>query len=412
MLTIKSNFINFKNRQGESYTIDDLTLLTKALIKEDITNFKLKYVGGGFTAMIANKIYSKLTISNNGIVVIINDLSLHMVNKLLAEGYKKENIYLAYGKWNIDGSISDDSTVCNTMKTFIKANIKERLNVITLKELFDMDDIKIDGIIANPPYGKIGANITKTIIDKVDYVEFVNLLPANDYKRNKTKDLYNYQSGMEAINDGFDDAAVTTHLAILHKTKVNSMTEDEFERSNYIDRSLDKYFEENSKRSHYAIDAAIYKPKLNTFKQIFDLQRCIFIGKRYVSDEHLPYTKNCAGYKINVERSLDHDELINMSAKSEQALGNVGDFSLIQFATEIEQINIAQWLYSKAGYKFFAKVVCSINADSYIHVKKFLPKVDWTRSWTVEEILRDYSYTEEEITEVMNDLDNFKGMND
>ena len=115
MLTIKSNFINFKDRQGESYTIDDLTLLTKALIKEDITNFKLTYVGGGFTAVIAHKVYSKLTISNNCIVVIINDVSLHMINKLLAEGYKKENIYLAYGKWNSDGSISDDSIVYNTI---------------------------------------------------------------------------------------------------------------------------------------------------------------------------------------------------------------------------------------------------------------------------------------------------------
>jgi hypothetical protein len=240
MLTIKSNFINFKDRQGESYTIDDLTLLTKALIKEDITNFKLKYVGGGFTAAIANKIYSKLTISNSGIVVIINDLSLHMVNKLLAEGYKKENIYLAYGKWNSDGSISDDSIVYNTMKTFIKANIKERLNVITLKELFDMNDIKIDGIIANPPYGKTGANIAKTIIDKVDYVEFVNLLPANDYKRNRTKDLYNYQSDMEAIQ-GFDGVtAIITTCSIIHKNKINNMSLEEFEINSFTRTILDK----------------------------------------------------------------------------------------------------------------------------------------------------------------------------
>ena len=42
---------------------------------------------------------------------------------------------------------------------------------------------------------------------------------------------------------GFTDAAVTTHLAKIHKNKVNNMTIDEFERSQYIDRQLDKYFE-------------------------------------------------------------------------------------------------------------------------------------------------------------------------
>ena len=41
-----------------------------------------------------------------------------------------------------------------------------------------------------------------------------------------------------------------------------------------------------------------------------------------------------------------------------------------------------------------------------------MPKVDWTRSWTVEEILKDYGYTEDEIKEVMEDLKNFKGMDD
>jgi hypothetical protein len=53
-----------------------------------------------------------------------------------------------------------------------------------------------------------------------------------------------------------------------------------------------------------------------------------------------------------------------------------------------------------------------MNIDSYCHVSKFIPKVDWTRAWTVEEILADYGYTETEIAEVMADLENFKGMED
>ena len=161
-----------------------------------------------------------------------------------------------------------------------------------------------------------------------------------------------------------------------------------------------------------SIDNATYKPKLNTFKQIFDLRKCLFIGKRYISDEHLPYTKEAAGYKVNIGRTITHDELIAMSAKSEQANGNVGDFILTQFNTELEQNNITDFLYSRDGSRFFAKVLVAMNADSYCHVKKFLPKVDWTHSWTVEEILADYGYTEDEIKEVMEDLKNFKGMDD
>jgi uncharacterized protein (DUF433 family) len=38
------------------------------------------------------------------------------------------------------------------------------------------------------------------------------------------------------------------------------------------------------------------------------------------------------------------------------------------------------------------------------------PKVDWTRTWTVEEILADYNYTEDEIKAIIKDLSKFKGM--
>ena len=55
-------------------------------------------------------------------------------------------------------------------------------------------NIKFDLIIANPPYGKSGANITKNIIDNVYFEEYVNLLPMNDYKRNDSKDLYILQN--------------------------------------------------------------------------------------------------------------------------------------------------------------------------------------------------------------------------
>ena len=53
-----------------------------------------------------------------------------------------------------------------------------------------------------------------------------------------------------------------------------------------------------------------------------------------------------------------------------------------------------------------------MHKDTLTEITYWFPKVDWTRSWTVEEILKDYGYTEDEIKTVMTDLDNFKGMDD
>ena len=313
MLTIQSNL-----------KIQDLETLSKTLIKPDIINFGLNKVGGGYTDKIADKVIAKLSkLDKDKTIIIINDITLQMADKLLEADYK--NIYLAFGGFNKDGTVSKDKTVYNIMKAVIENNIKEKLNVIILEEIFNM---KIDGIIANPPYGAIGANIVYTIREKVDYECFVNLLPANDYKRNKTKDLFNYQSEMEAINDGFDDAAVTTHLARIHKAKVNSLTLDEFERSQYIDRQLDKYFEENSKRKHYAIDKSLTKyftenrlrkhyaidaanlsgATDSQFKQ-FNLDTTVTVSSRDVNHKHLPYSKTCETYRYNVLKNITNEEI-------------------------------------------------------------------------------------------------------
>ena len=394
MLTIQSNL-----------KIQDLETLSKTLIKPDIINFGLNKVGGGYTDKIADKVIAKLSrLDKDKIIVIINDITLQMADKLLEAGYK--NIYLAFGRFNKDGTVSKDKTVYNIMKAVIENNIKEKLNIVSLEEIFNM---KIDGIIANPPYGAIGANIAYTIREKIDYECFVNLLPANDYKRNKTKDLFNYQSEMEPVNDGFDDAAVTTHLCLVSKNKVNNMTLDEFERSQYIDPSLDKYFEENSKRTHYAIDKS---SELQNIKNP-DLTKIIFIGSRDINHKHLPYSKNTLTNNINLNL-LSYKEICEKfcmkSAKEKGELYFQGNCFVLN--TQKEKDNIINLVYSKDGFRFISKLFTSMNVDGRTPLYKVFPKVDWTRSWTVEEILKDYGYTEDEIKEVMEDLKNFKGMDD
>lgn len=270
--------------------------------------------------------------------------------------------------------------------------------------------MKADLIIANPPYGKIGANITKHIIDVVAFDEYVNLLPANDYKRNSERDLFNYQTNMVSVSKGFKDAVVTTHVSKIFNVKVNNLTVDEFERSTYIDPSLDKYFAITIARKHYAIDSAMYKPTLEAFKTI-TVEQSIYIGKRDVKSEHLPYSQDSIVTRYNLNK-ITKQEVLNESAKSEQALGRVGDFYLIKFSTNIEKTNFSKFIYSKDGFRFLCKVFVALNVDSSISMSKFMPKVDWTIPWTIEEILADYGYTEDEVKEVIADLDNFNGIED
>ena len=406
MLTIKSNFNNFRDRQGQLYIAEDLDKLCKALVTSDIVNFPVKKeMSAGYTEAIAWKIAERLVLVENGKYLVINDIALQVANALTDLGIKPENIYLAYGKWKKNAVPDTDPTLYLLIKQYIKANIAETFNILKLEDIFTVD-IKFNGVIANPPYGKIGAQITEKIKDKIDYEQYLNLLPANDYKR--VKDLHQYADNMThfAAGSNFADAYVTTHLADVSKTKVNNLSVEEFERSLYIDPSLELYFEQLTSRAHSAIDTAIYKPTFEEFNKV-GVSKSIYIGKRDPKSEHLPYSKSSITTRYNMNQ-ITAQEVIDSSAKSEQKYGRVGDFYLVCFATEIEKSNCANFLYSVDGFRFISKIFVALNIDSSIPINKWFPKVDWTRAWTVEEILADYGYTETEIAEVMADLENFK----
>lgn len=398
MLTIDSNL-----------KIKELDKLCNVLIKSDIINFNLKKVGGGFPKDLPTKIINKL--NYKGTVLIINDLSLEMTDKLLGAGYKLEDITLAFGKWNNNGTVSDDKIMYNIMTDFIKHNIKEKLTVIFLGDIF-MGIKHWDCIIANPPYGAIGANITNYIRQNIDYDLYVNLLPANDYKRNKTKDLFNYQSEMIPINDGFEDAAVTTHLALIHKDKVNNMTLDEFTISQCIDPQLTKYFKNQIKRKL----VLAYKDPSGKKPNTWYIDKTLLVGWRGVANKHFPYDKNVETYRWNKLENIDKDTFINDKNRTRAKLTN--SYELCYFAytfnTPEEKKNIAEFIYSNQGFKFMSKVFTAENSDGNkeIFVDFALPKVDWTRPWTVETILTEFGYTSDEIKEVMDDLDNYKYLED
>ena len=271
--------------------------------------------------------------------------------------------------------------------------------------------MKFDYVVSNPPYGRIGNEITKGIVDKIEWEIYINLLPANDYRRfNKSNKLYQFVdiNSIKVVRAGFKNAAVTTMMCKVNKERSVYLSEAEFEIENYTDKSLNKYFYETRKRNHYAIDNFIYKPTFVQFENI-DIKKSVYIGKRDIAHNHLPYSNNGIAARFN-RNELSKQDIINESAKSEQALGRVGDFYLICFNTELEKMNFVNFIYSKDGFRFISKIFTAVNADSSMPLNKLFIKVEWSKPQTVQSILKDYGYTSAEIQEVIDDLKNFRGM--
>ena len=422
----------YLGEHGKNYAT--MTKTGKVIITGERTK---KYMSWGFNNYVIKKYIKKYIYSfiNHGgylgNLLLINDFDFTLTNWLIATFPQIKSIKAAFivkddqdKEWVKEWFDDYFDNLKQLNITFIKekeyqmpeiTKIGKQKNIIIknwdIKELLTMD---FNLIISNPCYGSTGADITDTIRQKVNYNQFVNLLPANDYKRNKTKDLFNYQSEMEPINDGFDDAVVTTHLCLVSKNKVNNMTLDEFEISNYIDRQLDKYFINNHARIHYAID---FEKSNLTMTDIINgtIDKLFLFSERDCSHHHMPYSKTCAHYRWNVLEDVNAEWIKENYVGVRQTKDGVGitKFHGILFNTHEEKLNFANFIFkTDTGFRFISKLFTAMNKDGTDGYRNCFPKVDWSRPWTVEEILKDYGYTEDEIKEVMEDLKNFKGMDD
>lgn len=273
--------------------------------------------------------------------------------------------------------------------------------------------MKFDIVIANPPYGKIGNTITKNIIEHVDYKCFVNLLPSSDYRRyNKGFKLYQFVdiNSMRTVQGGFKDAAVTTMVCRVNKDRALYISEAEFEIENYGDKSLKKYFYENRNRKHYATENVSLGMMIKDYEDI-EVKKSIYIGARDPKSNHLPYSMDSITTRYNMNK-LTKEQFLSESSKSMISYGRVGYCYIIAFKTEKEKENIVNFIYSKDGFRFISKLFTALNVDSAISVSKWFPKVSWQKPQTVESILLDYNYTPAEIAEIIDDLKNYRFMDD
>jgi hypothetical protein len=363
-------------------------------------------------------------------ILLLNDFDLTLTKMLRDLGYY--NIYLlvldtsetkAYSKYMFKVKYQDK----NFKKMFPDGLVFwKQILTVEMKEVHDVgvrglkksthteyfikgvEQLEInefDLVIANPPYGRVGADLTDAVRKYVKFKQYVNLLPANDYKR--VTGLHQYVRNMEPINNGFEDAAVTTHLCEVVK-EANDMTVEEFEISQYIDPQLDKYFRILRDRQDYELIYTTNTP-IDKIKTL-DISKTVILGAKDVNHRHLPYSKNCVQYKWNVEESVDAAWVeANYACKSSGKTGQTSLFVIYLDSAEEKQA-LVNLLYGTTGFKFIQKLWTAINVDSYCMPNKYLPKVKLYTGITWEEILADYGYTETEIAEVIVDLDRFKDM--
>lgn len=292
-----------------------------------------------------------------------------------------------------------------TVDAYEDADFMDRFNEV----LEGMENKEFDIILSNPPYGKTGCEITKNIIDNVGYEDFINMLPVDDYVRRGSKDnLYQYVD-INSVKPfrGFDDADVTTHVAKILKTPNRFLSSEEFEIENFIDPQLNKFFYANKDRAHYAIDQTPTSGKKVPHEEAWDIDKTFIIGFRDMHNTHMPFSKDKIGYRWNIEKTASFDELYTCEKSTPGLIPNAP----IKFDTAEEKENFAKFMYSNEGFKFCTKLWTAMNIDSGIR-QLGLIKVDWTKEWTVEEILKDYGYTDKEIIEVIEDLKNFRGMDE
>lgn len=242
---------------------------------------------------------------------------------------------------------------------------------------------KFDYIIANPPYA-MGNELTKTVVENVEFGKYINLMPASKYK---SKGLYRYVKDIERVEDTFEDAVVGDSLTIaeLSKTDDGFTSYEELEMCKFNPTFI-KFYKENLKRKNTF--TYVYAPYTLTK---YPLNKLFLIPKRVALDgiDMSGKTYNWNVHNEHIEDNVCYDITNKRWADS---------FYLIE--TEIEKNNFTEFWYKDGKNGLMHKLIKGLNKRSG-SVELAIPRVDWSHPWTDEEILKEYGYTEEEIKEIL-----------
>lgn len=269
---------------------------------------------------------------------------------------------------------------------------------MNLRDLKDKTNGEKIMVIANPPYSAAGP-ITKAVLDILKPDEYVSLMPASDYKKGK---LYNHIKTIESVPAGmFEDAAVAPSLATLSSEKVNDLTDDEFEAICY-EPKYKKFYEKNVKRKitwkRETKEGSLGRNKtkeecMEKLKYLNNKTDFLITARTVQNGTHK--TLDCHDYKWNIEKSTTCEDLPLYYNKSKKEYHIQVGF--IYFNNETEFNNFSAYWYRG---NLSNKLIKGLNKTGGSW-KNAIPRINWNRPWTDEEILKEYGYDDKEIEEIL-----------
>ena len=252
-------------------------------------------------------------------------------------------------------------------------------------------------ILTNPPYS-LGNQITATVLNNVDFDEYVNLMPISKYKGSK---IYQHIVPDSITNVTWTGDAHTKPSIVRLQKKTENITKDEFMLNTY-DSKFKKYIQENLNRK---IPFTFIRPDGRTEQDArvkakslgINNDTSFFLTRRAVTDgPHL--TENCHDYRWNVAKT-DNNDNIEIAYDKCMKIWHVRG-SYILFNSKKEKDNFTKWWYEKGKKGLCEKLLAAIR-DVTDSARPVIPRVDWSHEWTDEEILKDYGYTDEEVEELL-----------
>lgn len=254
-------------------------------------------------------------------------------------------------------------------------------------------------IIANPPY-EYGNEITRAVLDNVDFDNYINLMPMSAYKKNG---LYKHIVASTALPaNAFKDASVLAHVAVLSK-EAGGVTEAEAAILGYRE-DLQSFYRENLSRSvnwgYTGFDNLRGSSKdaiMNKLRTYNITPENSFMGDSRTSAAGLPVKSTSLSYRWNVLKALSFEDLRD-EIKVHDYNCNLPHFFII-FKTAEERNNFIKWAYGSTRNLFY-KLVKGLNTNGGSPYPA-IPRVDWSRPWTDEQILRDYGYKPSEIKKIL-----------
>ena len=250
---------------------------------------------------------------------------------------------------------------------------------------------KFDYIIANPPYA-MGNELTKTVVENVEFGKYINLMPASKYKG---KELYRYVESIDKVEDHFDDAEIGESLTVATMSKIADTFKSfgELEMCKFDERFKKFYEKNNSIKSSFVVGPILSKPTREHYSQNTDF----FVYLRASANG----VDMCGGtYDWNNRLKSEQELMPYIIRKHECKNKEVVCGQFIFFNTSTEKDNFTDFWYRSGRMGLMHKLIKGLN-KSCGTIDIAIPRVDWSHPWTDEEILKEYGYTEEEIKEIL-----------